>query len=454
MANLKTETRHVAGITCSGCEAVLEKILGRQPGVLSVSVDINRQTVTMTIDEQAFHRESTEKALKQSGYSLGTLVSEQGKSSLPPFLQRYGGLIGLLVVLGIVFFVVRRTVGFDVPEYASVMGYGALFVTGLLTSLHCVTMCGGIAVSQCVGGTVAGSSAFRPSLLYNAGRVVSYTVIGGVVGGLGAVISLTPTIRGVIVVLSGILVVLMGIGLTGLFPQIQRFLPRLPRSLHKQTAAARKGKGPFIVGLLNGFMPCGPLQAMQIYALGTGSFLMGASSMFFFALGTVPLMFAIGLASTLMSKRLSGSLVKVGAVLMLVLGIVMINRGLLISGIGGMTDGGENAQVVQTEATDTDVETDTIGVVPVGDVQVVEGEVTSRRYPKITVKKGVPVELNFKVADGALTGCNRTLVIPEYDIELDLQVGDNIVIFTPDEAGRFPYSCWMGMITSEIKVEE
>ena len=61
--------------------------------------------------------------------------------------------------------------------------------------------------------------------------------------------------------------------------------------------------GPFYIGLLNGLMPCGPLQAMQIYALGTGSFVMGAASMFFFSVGTVPLMFGFGVLSSILSKK-------------------------------------------------------------------------------------------------------------------------------------------------------
>jgi len=66
----------------------------------------------------------------------------------------------------------------------------------------------------------------------------------------------------------------------------------------------RGNKGPFTVGLLNGLMPCGPLQAMQIYALSTGNPLKGALSMLLFSLGTVPLMFGLGALGSLLSRRL------------------------------------------------------------------------------------------------------------------------------------------------------
>ena len=84
---------------------------------------------------------------------------------------------------------------------------------------------------------------------------------------------------------------------------------------------------------MNGLMPCGPLQAMQLYALGTGSFLAGALSMFIFSLGTVPLMFGLGALSSLLSSKFTSRMMKVSAALVLLLGLVMVNRGLALSGV-------------------------------------------------------------------------------------------------------------------------
>jgi len=78
-----------------------------------------------------------------------------------------------------------------------------------------------------------------------------------------------------------------------IFPVLRKITPRMPKIFGRKISNA-KNKGPLLVGLLNGFMPCGPLQAMQLYALGTGSFIAGATSMFMFSLGTVPLMFGLG----------------------------------------------------------------------------------------------------------------------------------------------------------------
>jgi sulfite exporter TauE/SafE len=73
---------------------------------------------------------------------------------------------------------------------------------------------------------------------------------------------------------------------------------------------------------------------MQIYALGTGSFVTGAMSMFLFSLGTVPLMFGFGALSSLLSSKFTHKMIKVSSVLVMILGIIMFNRGLSLSGYG------------------------------------------------------------------------------------------------------------------------
>ena len=72
--------------------------------------------------------------------------------------------------------------------------------------------------------------------------------------------------------------------------------------------------------------------------------------------------------------------------------------------------------------------------------QIVTVEVSSRSYEPITVQSGIPVKVNFHVEEGVLNGCNNAIMIPEYEIQLPLEVGDNIIEFTPDKTGVIPYS--------------
>lgn len=85
-------------------------------------------------------------------------------------------------------------------------------------------------------------------------------------------------------------------------------------------------------------------------------------------------------------------------------------------------------------------------------VQTVNTTFGPNDYAPITVQKGVPVEWTITIDAADLNNCNNRFLIPEYDLEVTLQSGQNVVRFTPDKTGTFPYACWMGMITSEIAV--
>lgn len=118
------------------------------------------------------------------------------------------------------------------------MGYGMLFVIGLITSVHCVAMCGGINLSQTLqrGTKDISRLMFKNTLAYNMGRVISYTVIGGCLGaiggltGIGENLQATAFFQGVLKLLAGLLMVLMGVQMLGLFPAVRKLKLRLPFS--------------------------------------------------------------------------------------------------------------------------------------------------------------------------------------------------------------------------------
>ena len=395
-----------------------------------------------------------ESALDKAGYSL-FLKAESVLSikTIPPqddpnsdkstltLLQ----LIGIAVIILAIYLIIQNTIGFNfMPAITSSMGYGMLFVIGLFTSLHCLSMCGGINMSQCVSyakpndGT---KSKLLVSGMYNLGRVIAYTIVGGIVGALGSAVEFTGWARGSVAVASGLFMVVLGISMLGYFPWINKITPRMPNFMKTNAGKTTKSKGPFIVGLLTGLMPCGPLQAMQIYALGTGSFVTGALSMFFFSLGTVPLMFGLGAVSTLLGSKFTHKMLKASAVLVLILGIVMINRGLVLSGVNTIA----LPSFAQTPAAAVSENQDGI--------QRITSKVLPSSYPEITVKKSIPVEWTLQVAEKDLNTCNNEIIIPAYNIKQKLHVGDNVIKFMPGQSGTVPYSCWMGMIKSKIHVE-
>lgn len=441
----KKETYPVKGMSCTGCEDIIEKTLMRLDGVKAVKASFANNAVTVTYDAERTDFGKIRAAVKRAGY---TLEKARTAPTVNPGNEKNKTLsasqfIGIAVIVLAAYLIIDHTVGFNfIPEPTSSMGYGMLFVVGLLTSLHCVAMCGGINMSQCLNS--GATSKVQPSLLYNLGRVTSYTIIGGIIGAVGSAISFSGWARGLVAALSGAFMVIMGLSMTGLFPWINKITPRLPRIFREKAGGAGRGKGPFIVGLLNGLMPCGPLQAMQLYALGTGSILAGALSMFFFSLGTLPLMFGLGAVITMLGSKFTKKMMKVSAVLVVILGVVMLGRGLALSNItlpsffsaASAADSSPSAEPPKIQ----------------DGVQQITSTLTSRGYPDITVQKGVPVEWTLQADASALNGCNSRLVISEYDIQVKLTTGDNIIKFTPTDSGKITYSCWMGMLVGHINV--
>lgn len=85
-------------------------------------------------------------------------------------------------------------------------------------------------------------------------------------------------------------------------------------------------------------------------------------------------------------------------------------------------------------------------------VQTVTTKFSSRSYAPITVQAGVPVKWTIQLDEKDLNGCNNKMQIPEYGITQALQAGETVIEFVPEKTGTVPYSCWMGMIRSQIVV--
>lgn len=453
-ASVRTQKLRIGGMTCVSCQNKIERKLRNTFGVENAQVSYSAGTALVTYDADVISIKEIAAAIEKLDYQV--LTGEQREPSKTR-------LLGILII-AVALYVLLQQFGFTqlfnaFPLAEEGMGYGMLFVIGLVTSVHCIAMCGGINLSQCIPQPDVNSpnkfAALRPSFLYNLGRVISYTAVGAIVGALGSVVSFSGAFKGIVQLLAGVFMVIMGLNMLGIFPWLRKLTPRMPRAfargINKQKAGSNS---PLYVGLLNGLMPCGPLQAMQLYALSTASPIKGALSMLLFSLGTVPLMFGLGALSSVLSKKFTHKVMAVGAVLVVVLGMSMFTQGWSLSGFSlpsllpqSAREGVQNPGQKTAQSGDT-------GVTVENGVQVVNSTLASGKYPAITVQAGTPVKWTINAPEGSINGCNNRFIIPEYNIEHQFEPGDNVIEFTPTEAGKFPYSCWMGMIRSSITVVE
>ena len=424
-------------MTCSACEARIAKTLAAMDGVVTVSVSLKGGQAHLEYDDLKTNLVAIKAAVEKIGYTVG----DNNKSTTIA--------VGIGILLAALYMLANAAGLFNsIPTINASLGYGMLFVVGVLTSVHCIAMCGGIALSQSVANLpLAGKfKRMTPGFLYNGGRVVSYTLVGGIVGALGAAFSFSPVAKGLLSAAAGIFMVLLGLKMLGVLsglPKISGIRFALLQKNVSRFSTAMKKRGPFAVGLLNGLMPCGPLQTMQLYALGTGSFIAGALSMFIFSIGTVPLMLGFGLAAAFIPKKLIPVMVKASAVLVMFLGLLTLGRAATLSGIGSQS-GAWNSTASSGKLIRAAVE---------GGFQTVTTDFGSTGYYlPFTVQTGIPVKWTIKVTEDGLNGCNNPITIPSYGIEKTLVPGDNLIEFTPLKEGQIVYTCWMGMISSRITV--
>ena len=207
------------------------------------------------------------------------------------------------------------------------------FTIGIMSSFHCVGMCGPIVLALPVH---RGSKARQMAslLAYNLGRVGTYTLLGAALGGLGGVAVWVGYLR-YLSIAAGVLMLLYVLWPTRLDrmlkvpaiwqKEVARLKTHMARHLH-----SRKLRSLGTLGILNGLLPCGLVYLALISSIATGSLLGGAAYMFMFGLGTLPAMMAVGFFKQWFSPTLRSRVRRLTPILMAVAGIWLLGRGLLI----------------------------------------------------------------------------------------------------------------------------
>lgn len=433
----------ISGMTCINCKTRIENALAVLEGIKKADVSWKKGRADIEYDEEKISLNEIQKIIESLDYKVENSGDGKWKKSLSRVLIN----ITYLIIITFLFLILQKTglLNYLAPAQTadSKMSYGLLFLTGLFTSVHCIAMCGGINLSQSLGGK-------RAVIKYNSARILSYTLIGLVLGSLGVFlgtagknidgsIMIPFSVQSVLKLVAGGFMVLMGFSLLGIFPFLRRITPHLPSALTRKIYSAHKKQhGAFLIGFLNGFMPCGPLQAMWIVALVSGSPLSGTLSMLFFSLGTLPLMLGFSSIISIIGKKKAGIVMKAGAILVVVMGLSMVSQGYTLGGI--KEEGIKSFDKKTIELQDGK--------------QLIKSRLEINKYPDITVRKGIPVRWEIQADKNSLTGCNYRMILRDFKLGVEMGYGTNVIEFTPEKTGDFKYTCWMGMINGKIKVVE
>ena len=214
------------------------------------------------------------------------------------------------------------------------------FVTGLLGTGHCIGMCGGLvsALSLSEAGRQGG---WFFHLLYNLGRISTYTFIGAVVGWLGSALAYTDRFKMVtrsLLIGSDVFVILVGLGTAGLFAWLNVSKLDFPGPMKAMTLAVAglRRLPPAIsalpLGLLFGFIPCGYLYAVAITAAQSASVATGALMLFAFGLGTAPALLLFGGAAHWLSGRARTWMLRIAGLVVASMGVINLIKHMRMMG--------------------------------------------------------------------------------------------------------------------------
>lgn len=356
-----------------------------------------------------------------------------------------------IIAIGIVLYRMVRSTGLidAIGPRSENITFGVALLIGVVASLSsCTATVGGMVVAFSQRYTKSRVKTLRntarPHVAFHIGRVGSFFILGSVLGVIGGTVHISGNAVALFNVAIAVIMAWLGLNILGFMPSIARFGIRMPeRMTHAwhRLSASEHPVTPFALGGLSFFLPCGFTQSMQLFALASGSAWIGGASLAIFAIGTMPALMTLGVASSWSSAHEGRIFKKVAGLVVLLFAVSTFSAGHALWGnTSAILFSGDPKPVTQEPA-------------PTGDMQTIRTRITASGFDPATIKlkKGIPVK--WIISTEQTGGCTSRIIIPSLNISKDIAIGDNVVYFTPKEDGAIPFSCWMGMVRGSFVVE-
>lgn len=301
--NNTTYKFHVDGMHCKACVLLIESDISDQPEISHVKVSLDTSSIEVTGDfgektnSEVAHLLST--FIKGNNYTISTEKISKNRN-VSDFK------IAIPIALGFaILFILLQKVGLVNLVGGGNVTYGTAFMIGIIASLSsCMAVVGGLLLSMSATFSKEGSK-IKPQLMFHGGRIVTFFVLGGVIGVIGSAFTLNISATFILSLVIGMVMLILGINLLGIFDWAKKFNISMPRFIAKsahRVSNLNHTLTPLLVGIATFFLPCGFTQSMQLYTLTSGSFLGGGLTMLAFALGTLPVLAVISFSSLSIQK--------------------------------------------------------------------------------------------------------------------------------------------------------
>ena len=335
--NNKTYTFHIDGMHCKACVFLTESELMDLPNVSKAKSNLTNHTIELTGDfgnqtEEAIATELTT-LLEKHGYSVSVSGEKKTKNIV---WSDFKVAIPIAVAFAILFVVLQK-IGLVNLVGTGKVNHGTAFVIGIIASLStCMAVVGGLLLSMSATFAKEGDKV-KPQLLFHGGRIISFFILGGVIGAIGSAFTLNITSTFILGLIIAIVMLILGINLLDVFPWAKKLQPSMPKFVSKHVRGVSKLNHtltPMLVGIATFFLPCGFTQSMQIYALTTGSFLKGGLTMLSFALGTLPVLSLISFSSfSIQKSSKAGIFFKSAGLIVILFALFNLINSLVVIGV-------------------------------------------------------------------------------------------------------------------------
>ncbi|MFA6522977.1 MAG: sulfite exporter TauE/SafE family protein [Candidatus Peribacteraceae bacterium] len=446
-------TLRIGGMHCGSCEILLERKLMDIKGVLGVDVNHRTGIAELRVDPRAIpSKEEVEAVIQSAGYCLLTQGKGSKESAQADGSRKWLEIGASLLIIFALYLFLRS---FDLislaPSTSGALSFGGIFLIGLIAgSSSCLAVTGGLLLAMAATYNKARQSQttrekFRPLLSFNVGRLLGYTLLGGVVGLIGQAITITPRVTGYLNLVIAFVMLWLALSILQIVPK-GLFGFRPPKRLSRWITSLAEHDhplAPFTLGALTFFLPCGFTQSLQVVALASGSFVSGALTMGVFALGTLPSLLGISAISSTAKGSASRIFLRFAGTLVFVLALYNARSALALTGLDAasiFSYGTRPSAAAGVPAIANGVQEISMKVLPSG-----------YEPSTLTVKAGVPVRWLVDATNAS--GCTSSIVIPSLNISQRLTRGQNVIEFTPPSPGRLAFSCSMGMARGSFIVQ-
>jgi len=451
---LQSKSIQIKGMHCKSCTTMVSDELNKIPGVKQSSASIKTNTATIRYIYEPTDLQ-IENAIAAAGYTVGF----EKKTLFSRDTSVYGNFFLSLIWIAIIVLLFQS------------FGFSGINISGLgdnkaLTAIIMGITAGFSTCMALVGGLVLGLSSryaekhqsatpsqrFKPHLLFNLGRIVSFFILGGVIGLFGSILKFNSVVTGLFTVAIGFVMIIIGLQLTELFPRLTNKSITLPVGIAKMLGIDRhkqkeySHKSALILGGLTFFLPCGFTQAMQLVAIGSGSFITGAIVMGLFAIGTAPGLLGVGGLTSFVKGNFAKKFFRIVGALVVVFAIYNISNGFNLTGYKFSFSGGQTNNSISTAVDKNAIVLKTV-FIPSKNTQ----DISPNTF---NVEVGKSYVLSIE-ARGDGQGCMSTIMIPGiYNTPMLITKGMLTLPFKIDKAGKYNITCAMGIVRGYITATE